>query len=106
PLVEPTFVQYSLSPDPDGSDKVVPDLDGCAVLWAARGRSAPIALSGELGADEGVTLGPSAPTAEPTVPETPAPGATDATPGPEVVELPGNVSGSKADQATCSVGRG
>ncbi|KTS62619.1 transcriptional regulator [Microbacterium testaceum] len=106
PLSDTTFVQYPVLPDPDDSDKVVPDLDGAAVLWDALARNAPIALTGELGANEGVTLDPSAPTAEPTVPETPTPGATDATPGPEVVELPGNVSGSKADQATCSVGRG
>lgn len=106
PLSDTTFVQYPVLPDPDDSDKVVPDLDGAAVLWDALARNAPIALTGELGANEGVTLDPSAPTAEPTVPETPTPGAADATPGPEVVELPGNVSGSKADQATCSVGRG
>lgn len=106
PLSDTTFVQYPVLTDPDDSDKVVPDLDGAAVLWDALARNAPIALTGELGANEGVTLDPSAPTAEPTAPETPTPGATDATPGPEVVELPGNVSGSKADQATCSVGRG
>ncbi|KTS81361.1 transcriptional regulator, partial [Microbacterium testaceum] len=68
PLSDTTFVQYPVLPDPDDSDKVVPDLDGAAVLWDALARNAPIALTGELGANEGVTLDPSAPTAEPTVP--------------------------------------
>jgi LCP family protein required for cell wall assembly len=106
PLSDTTFVQYPVLTDPDDDDKVVPDTDAAAVLWDALARNAPIALTGELGANEGVTLDPSAPTAEPTAPETPTPGATDATPGPEVVELPSNVSGSKADQATCSRGNG
>ena len=106
PLSDTTFVQYPVLTDPDNDNRVVPDLDAAAVLWDALDRNAPIALTGELGANEGVTLDPSAPTAEPTSPETPTPGATDATPGPEVVELPSNVSGSKADQATCSRGNG
>ena len=106
PLSEITFVQYPVLTDPDDDNKVIPDTDGAAVLWDALARNAPIALTGELGANEGVTLDPSAPTAEPVAPTTPTPGTTDATPAPEVVELPQNVSGSKADQATCSVGRG
>jgi len=106
PLSDTTFVQYPVLPDPDDDDKVVPDIDGAAVLWDALARNAPIALTGELGANEGVTLDPSAPTAEPAAPETPTPGATDASPAPEVVELPTNISGSKADQATCSRGNG
>jgi LCP family protein required for cell wall assembly len=113
PFEDITFVQYPVTDDPDDSNRVVPDEAAAEALWQALAQNAPIALTGELGANDGVIADPSAPTAEPTeqAPDdaTAEPDA-DATPGasaaPGVVELPSNISGSKASQATCSDGNG
>jgi LCP family protein required for cell wall assembly len=113
PFDDITFVQYPVDDDPDDSNRVVPSVESAAVLWDALDRNAPIALTGDLGSNEGVIADPSAPTEAPSDPSTessaPAPSATDAagaTPAPDVVELPSNVNGSKATQATCSRGNG
>lgn len=112
PFDDITFVQYPVTDDPDDTNRVVPDEAAAAALWQALAENAPIALTGELGANEGVIADPSAPTAEPTPQPTDATTAPDATatPGasaaPGVVELPSNISGSKASQATCSDGNG
>lgn len=112
PFDDITFVQYPVTDDPDDTNRVVPDEAAAAALWQALAENAPLALTGELGANEGVIADPSVPTAEPTPQPTDAATAPDATatPGasaaPGVVELPSNISGSKASQATCSDGNG
>ena len=108
PFDDITFVQFPVVDDPDDPNRVVPDEASAAILWDALERNAPLALTGEAGANGGVIADPSAPApTEPAPAETtPAPDATDAPAAPEVVELPSNVSGSKADQATCSAGNG
>ena len=108
PFDDITFVQFPVVDDPDDPNRVVPDEASAAILWDALERNAPLALTGEAGANGGVIADPSAPApTEPAPAETtPAPDATDTPAAPEVVELPSNVSGSKADQATCSAGNG
>lgn len=113
PFEDITFVQYPVADDPDDSNRVVPDQEAAETLWQALADNAPLALTGGLNGNEGVIADPSVPTAEPTegAPDaaTPAPDAS-ATPGassaPEVVELPSNINGSKANQPTCSDGNG
>lgn len=111
PFDDVTFVQYPVNDDPDDNNRVVPDETSADVLWAALDSNAPITLTGDAG--RGVIADPSVPTEAPseasTEPGTPAPDATDAaaaTPAPEAVELPSNINGSKATQATCSLGNG
>lgn len=108
PFDDITFVQFPVLDDPADPNRVVADEASAAVLWDALARNAPLALTGEAGANGGVIADPSAPApTEPAPTETtPAPDATDATAGPDVVELPSNVNGSKATQATCSAGNG
>lgn len=105
PLDDVTFVQFPVVDDPDDTNRVIPDEAAAAVLWDALARNAPLTLTGEAGANGGVEIDPAQPQPTP-VETTPAPDATTATPAPEVVELPANVSGSKADHATCTVGNG
>ena len=107
PLGEIAFVQFPVFDDPANQNHVIPDEEGAAILWDALSRNAPIALTGEVGTSGGVELDPNAPTPEASTPQTAAPEATPApgeTAAPEVVELPSNITGSTADQATCSVG--
>ncbi len=89
---------------------MIPDQASAATLWEALDTNAPLQLTGEEGANGGVIADPSAPTPAPSEPapeaSTPAPDATDASAAPGVVELPSNVSGTKANQATCSAGNG
>lgn len=108
PFDDITFVQFPVLDDPDDPNRVVPDEASAAVLWDALARNAPLALTGEAGSNGGVIADPSAPAPTESAPveTTPAPDATDATAGPDVVELPSNVNGSKATQATCSAGNG
>ncbi|MFN3950462.1 LCP family protein [Microbacterium sp.] len=114
PFDDITFVQYPVFDDPSNAAHVIPDEESAAVLWDALARNAPLALTGNLGANDGVTADPNAPAPVETAPapdaspgaETPAPDASGTPAAPEVVELPQNVSGSKADQATCSQGNG
>lgn len=109
PFDDITFVQYPVFDDPTNSAHVISDEESAAVLWDALARNAPLALTGTLGANNGVTADPNAPAPTETAPApdasaTPEVSGTPA--APEVVELPQNVSGSKADQATCSQGNG
>lgn len=115
PFEDITFVQYPVVDDPADPNRVIADEAAAAILWDALDRNAPLTLTGEAGANGGVVADPSAPTPTPAEPApnepapaetTPAPDATDATAAPEVVELPSNVSGSKANQFTCSAGNG
>ncbi|MFF8185937.1 LCP family protein [Microbacterium sp. NPDC016588] len=107
PFDDITFVQYPVVDDPDDANRVVPDEASAAILWDALERNAPLALTGEAGANGGVIADPSAPTPSAApVETTPTPDASGASAAPDVVELPSNVSGSKATQATCSAGNG
>lgn len=110
PFEDITFVQFPVVDDPDDPNRVIPDEAAAAVLWDALARNAPLALTGEAGTNGGVIADPSAPAPTEAAPApaetTPAPDATGADAAPEVVELPSNVSGSKANQATCSAGNG
>lgn len=107
PFSDITFVQFPVVDDPDDNNRVIPDEAAAATLWEAIAANAPLALTGEAGANGGVIADPSVPTEAPTEPTpdatTPAPGESAA---PDVVELPSNISGSKANQATCSAGNG
>lgn len=114
PFSDITFVQYPVLDDPNDPNRVIPDEESAAILWDALQRNAPLALTGNLGANDGVVADPNAPAPTETAPvpdtgtgtETASPDATGTPAAPEVVELPSNVSGSKADQATCSQGNG
>lgn len=90
------FVQYPNLEDPDDSDKVVPDYDAAAPLWAALIAGEPIALSGDVATHRSVELATPPPSAPPTADPTDAP-QTRAT-------LPPEISGQSVDQQTCSVG--
>lgn len=111
PFDDITFVQFPVVDDPYDSNRVVPDEASAEVLWQALAANAPLALTGDAG--RGVVADPSVPTPEPTESAseeaTPAPDASatpDAGATPGVVELPENINGSKASQATCSNGLG
>ncbi len=111
PFSEFTFVQYPVVDDPYDSNRVVPDEESAQVLFDALNSNAGLAITGAAGSNGGVVADPSVPTPEPTTPveDTPAPDASaspDASAAPGVVELPENVKGTKADQATCSAGNG
>ncbi|MBN9212819.1 MAG: transcriptional regulator [Microbacterium sp. 71-36] len=110
PFDDITFVQYPVLEDPADRNRVIPNENAASVLWEAIDTNAPIVLTGELGANEGVFADPSAPQPTESAPapeaSTPAPDATSATPAPEAVELPSTISGSKANQPTCSAGNG
>lgn len=90
------FVQYPNLEDPDDSDKVVPDYDAAAPLWAALIAGEPIALSGDVATHRSVELATPPPSAPPTADPTDTP-QTRAT-------LPPEISGQSVDQQTCSVG--
>jgi len=111
PFSEFTFVQYPVVDDPYDSNRVVPDEESAQVLFDALNSNAGLAITGAAGSNGGVVADPSVPTPEPTTPveDTPAPDASaspDGSAAPGVVELPENVKGTKADQATCSAGNG
>ena len=107
PFDDITFVQYPVVDDPDNPNRVIPDEASATVLWDALERNAPLVLTGEAGANGGVIADPSAPApTEPApVESTPAPDAS-ASAGSVPVELPSNVTGTKANQPTCSAGNG
>lgn len=110
PFSDITFVQYPVVDDPYDSNRVAPDEASAQVLFEALAANAPLAITGAEGSNGGVIADPSAPTEEPTAPteETPAPDASASpdTSAAPVVELPENIKGTKADQATCSAGNG
>ncbi|KEP73962.1 transcriptional regulator, partial [Microbacterium sp. SUBG005] len=112
PFSDITFVQYPVVDDPYDSNRVAPDEASAQVLFEALAANAPLTITGEAG--RGVVADPSAP------PRSPPPrprrpllrSATDVTASPDasaapgVVDLPENINGTKADQATCSAGNG
>ncbi|MDQ1084478.1 MULTISPECIES: LCP family protein [Microbacterium] len=112
PFDDITFVQYPVLDDPSDTNHVIPDEYSAEILWEALNSNSPLEVTGDAG--RGVVPDPSAPTAAPAEPApaettTPAPDASAspaASPSPTVVELPENINGSKADQATCSAGLG
>ncbi|MDQ1136425.1 LCP family protein required for cell wall assembly [Microbacterium sp. SORGH_AS 1204] len=111
PFDDITFVQMPVLDDPDNSNHVIPDEYSAGILWQALNDNAPLVVTGDAG--RGVVADPSAPSPEPSAPapdeNTPTPDA-DTTPAPSAtpgtVELPENINGSKAGQATCSAGLG
>ncbi|MDW4571977.1 LCP family protein [Microbacterium sp. M3] len=108
PLDEIVFVQYPSLPDPNDSNKVVPNEEAAQQLWDALAANQPIQLTGDVAANDGVVLAdpPAAETPAET-PATPAPEASEpATPAPTetAVELPSTITGSNASQTTCSNG--
>jgi LCP family protein required for cell wall assembly len=103
PLSEVAFVQYPVNADPDDSDHVVPNRAAADALWDALAKNAPIDLTGRAGSNGGVVSVDPAPAPETTA----APPSPEQTaPGEEAVALPSAINGTKADQATCSAGRG
>lgn len=111
PFDDITFVQYPVLDDPYDRNRVIPDDASAETLWAALESNAPLALTGDAGrgviADPSVpTEAPSSPTPDAATPTTEAGASPDTSAAPDVVELPSNINGSKADQATCSNGLG
>jgi len=104
PFSEFTFLQYPVFPDPDKPDqKVVPNEEAAAGIWAALLAGQPVQLTGDASNNGGVELvtpAPDAPVAE--APTTEAP-TTDV---PETrATLSPDISGQTADQETCANGR-
>jgi len=99
PFDDFVFVQHPNVTDPADPNKVVPDEDAAAPLWAALIAGDPIRLSGEVATNRGVVLSTPAPTA-PVDGAAPEPSAS---PGAGVT-LPPEVSGQSVDQDTCSQG--
>lgn len=101
------FVQYPTYTDPSDPNKVVPNYDAADALWAALAANQPLQLTGDAGANDAVVV--VEPSTQPTTAPTPdaTTGATAApTPAPTtpVAVLPDAITGSTADQQTCSVG--
>ncbi len=103
PFDQIVFVQYPVLADPFDSNRVVPDYRSAQAIWDALAANRPLQLSGEAGSNGGVTeVTPTEPV-DPSA--TPTPGSeASPTPTEEPVVLPENVSGSTADQSTCSAG--
>ncbi|GAT72116.1 transcriptional regulator [Microbacterium sp. HM58-2] len=97
PFSDFVFVQFPNLTDPDDDDKVVPDENAAAALWAAVKSGQPLQLTGDVATHDGVELVSPAPT------PTPDPGST-ATPAPRAT-LPPDISGQSVDQETCAVGQ-
>lgn len=97
PFSDFVFVQFPNVADPDDSNKVVPDEQAAASLWAALKAGQPLQLTGDVATHEGVEL------------VTPAPEATSdpgSTAEPEVrATLPPEISGQTAEQETCANGK-
>ncbi|PVW05386.1 transcriptional regulator [Microbacterium sp. Gd 4-13] len=110
PTSDITFVQFPVFDDPSNTNHVIPDQQAAAELWDALAQNRPLELTGQLGANGGVVEAAPTETTPPsdateTTPPSDAPEPTDAAtsaPSDESVALPGNVNGSKADQATCT----
>lgn len=114
-MSDATFVGLPVGDAGDG--KVMPLYDDAQVLWEALANGDSLQLSGDLSINEGVVeAGPdgTAPTEAPDLDgdgypdEEPAPEEpeVEATVPPGTVVLPDTITGNKADQNTCSNGRG
>lgn len=97
PFSDFVFVQFPNLIDPDDENKVVPDEDAAAALWAALKSGQPLQLTGDVATHDGVELVTPAPVAPPD------PGST-ATPAPRTT-LPPEISGQTVEQETCAVGQ-
>jgi len=101
PFDEIVFVQYPVLADPDNGNRVIPNEDAAAALWAALDANQQIQLTGPPG--QGVVGASPSPTPVPT-------SAPDGTPQPQPSEtsvaLPSGVTGQTAEDTTCSNGAG
>lgn len=115
PFEDFVFVQYPVFPDPDDSDRVIPNYDAAETLWSALAAGQPVQITGDASNNGGVELvDPGTGATDPATdgveatpgdeaPATDAP-ATDA-PAPRATLDP-SISGQSADQETCAGGRG
>ena len=113
PFNDIVFVQYPTFTDPSDPNRVVPDKQSAAALWAALAANEPIQLSGRLSDGDGVVADKNAATPAPTstsaAPSTPTPTkSTPSTPAPSpsstTVQLPIDIAGQTAAQSTCANG--
>lgn len=103
PFEDIVFVQYPVATDPYDPNKVVPNEEAAAALWAALEANQPLKLTGEAGSNEGVVVVGEDAEPSATATPTPTPGSTEA-PTDTAIELPDSITGSNAAQETCSNG--
>ncbi len=112
PYDDIAFLQYPVADDPSDPNRVIPNRQAAADLWAALESNQPLVITGQAGSNGGVvvvtpTETPSPPAGTATPDATPSPTGTAATPTetpqPEVT-LPSSINGSTAAEETCSVG--
>jgi LCP family protein required for cell wall assembly len=103
PLDDVTFVQFPVFDDPVNPNHVIPDTDAATALWEALETNQPLEVTGDAGSGV-IEASPASP--QPPVATAAPEASASATPAPTdvAVALPSNVSGSKADQQTCSAG--
>lgn len=93
PFDEIVFVTYPAFDHPYDVNRLVPDYDSAAGLWAALDSNKKLKITGDVGARGAVV--------EVTPDAAPVPEASDA-PVEDVVELPSSIAGSTAAQELCS----
>lgn len=100
PFEDIVFVQYPTGADYADPNKVVPNEEAAAALWAAIEANAQLQITHENNSNDGVVV------QEPTTPTAPVDEATpDPTATPDnVVALPDSIKGNSAAQETCSNG--
>ncbi|GAA1999198.1 LCP family protein [Microbacterium ulmi] len=101
PFGDIVFLQYPTLGDPSNPNKVVPNLSAAADMWAALETNKRLQITGAVGAN-GAVVDVTQPSAPPAEPDPAATGDAAAPPAEEVVELPKSITGSTADQQTCS----
>ncbi|WP_254359390.1 LCP family glycopolymer transferase [Microbacterium hominis] len=107
PFEDIAFVQYPVLEDPFDTNRVVPDEDSAAALWAALEANESVSFTNEAGSFDGTVADPNAavtPTPTPAEASPEASPSASPTPAPTSVALPENVKGSTAAEATCSNG--
>ena len=103
PFEEIVFVQYPVNEDPADRNRVVPNEEAAAQLWAALEANQPIKVTNDPNDGGGVITVEPTPTETPVA--TPTPGATGTpTPSETAVELPDSIPGTSAADQTCSAG--
>ena len=95
PISDYVFVQYPAGASAVDPDRLDPNPEAAAALFAALEANEPLALAGE---------GDDADAAPETPAQTPTPTAS-ATPQDESVTLPGDVTGTTGDTEGCAAGR-
>ena len=107
PFDDFVFVQYPTGADPSNKNKVVPDQQAAAALWAAIKSGQPLQLTGDVASHRGVEAAPPPAAAAPTPdPSASAADPTAAAPEPQArASLPPEISGQTLAQDTCSNGR-